>query len=104
MSTDTNLVKAIVARGRSIDIPFGEALLVGKRDDGRPLMRSPSRTFHAGEEVELPADEVASLMCAGYLVDPASPVLPAPVERVTKPGPAPQPYEGPGNALRRGVD
>lgn len=65
--------RAIVARGRSIDVPVpGKAIVVGTTEDNKPVTRVPTRKALPGEEVNLPADEVKALRKAGFLVDPAS--------------------------------
>lgn len=51
------MVKAVVARGRTV---FDAA---GKR-------------YLAGDEIELPASEVSRLQGRGFLVDPKAPVIP----------------------------
>lgn len=53
----SRLVKATVARGRTVHD------LDGKR-------------LRAGEEIELPAEDVARLRGTGFLVDPKAPVIP----------------------------
>ncbi len=66
------LIRAVVARGRSIDVPVsGNKVLAGYgKDDGKPVYRIPTRHHRAGDTIELPADEVKTLRAAGYLVDP----------------------------------
>jgi hypothetical protein len=69
--------KAIVARGRSIDVQVpGRAIVVGTTEDNKPVTRAPTRRAGPGEEIELPSDEVRTLRLAGFLVDPAN--LPPP--------------------------
>jgi hypothetical protein len=63
--------KAIVARGRSIDVPVsGEQITVGLTAEGKPISRMPFRHVTEGKEVELPIREIKSLRKTGYLVDP----------------------------------
>ena len=63
--------KAVVARGRSIDVPVpGKKVVVGTAEDGKPITRGPTRRAQPGETVELPIDEVRALRASGYLVDP----------------------------------
>ena len=63
-------VRATVARGRTIDIPEGEKIIVNHTPEGRPITRQATRSYGPGQEVELPAAEVISLRHRGYLVDP----------------------------------
>ena len=70
-------VKAIVARGRSVDVDDETRReIIGVQKDGTPMTRAPSRRYQAGEEIELPIDEVATLRKLGYLVDPDNPSPP----------------------------
>ena len=72
--------KAVVARGRSIDVPVpGKKIVVGTSEDNKPITRVPTRRAQPGEVVELPSDEVRTLRASGYLVDPDNappPVMP----------------------------
>lgn len=71
-------VKATVARGRSVDVPIqGKTIVVGTTEDGKPVTRVPTKHYIAGQEVELPLDEVRRLQASGYLVDPDN--VPPPV-------------------------
>ncbi|MCD0417277.1 hypothetical protein LOC51_08625 [Rubrivivax sp. JA1024] len=78
------MVKAIVARGRSIDVPLpsGEREQVGFVDGGngeaKPVFRAKCRKYREFEEVELPLDEVRRLQDSGYLIDPDN--LPPPTQ------------------------
>lgn len=68
---DIKTEKAIVARGRSIDVPIpGKKEFSGTNKDGDSFYRLPVRNVGPGQEVELPIEEVRSLRAAGYLVDP----------------------------------
>ncbi|NYH21390.1 hypothetical protein [Paraburkholderia bryophila] len=51
------MVKAVVARGRTVFDTLGKRHL-------------------AGEEIDLPAGEVSRLQARGFLVDPKEPVIP----------------------------
>lgn len=76
--TEVRKVKAIVARGRSVEVSVGRKI-VGQAGDGkdREAVYGPvTKVFTAGQEVELPVDEVARLRKIGYLVDPEIPPPP----------------------------
>ena len=68
--------RAVVARGRSVDIPIGALVTVGLTAEGKTVTRRPTKQFGPGNEVELPADEIKSLRKLGYLVDPEATVIP----------------------------
>ncbi len=57
MGAPTKLVKAIVARGRTVQDVDG-------------------KSHRAGEEVELPAPDIARLRSRGFLTDPDRPAIP----------------------------
>lgn len=82
--------KAIVARGRSVDVPLrGEPIVVGLTAEGKPVKRMPFQNVGPGKEVELPVDEIRTLRAAGYLVDPdnmAPPVGEGPQFGSSEPG------------------
>ncbi len=83
-------VRGIVARGRTIDVPDLNAprQTVGYTADGKAMTRSPSRTYLPGQEVELPAKEIASLRERGFLMDPDQTLPPlAEGPRFTETGP-----------------
>ena len=70
-SGGSRMVRATVANGRTVDVPDGDKRAVAKfGEDGKPIMRAVLKTYHPGQEVELPADEVKQLRAGGYLVDP----------------------------------
>jgi hypothetical protein len=80
--------KAIVARGRSIDIPVeGKRIQVGTTEDNRKVTRVPIRKAGPGEEVELPADEVRRLRASGFLIDPTNLAPPVGLPGVNGDGP-----------------
>jgi hypothetical protein len=64
-------MRAIVARGHSIDVPLhptaAEKLTFGV--EGRPSLRALTRRYTEGQEVELPVDEIAGLRARGIVVD-----------------------------------
>lgn len=62
--------RAIVARGRCVDVALAEQRAVCGSDQGRDVMRARQIRYGPGEEVELPASEVARLRGLGFLVDP----------------------------------
>ena len=63
--------RAIVARGRSIDVPDLERReTIGLNEDGAPITRAVTTTYVTGQEIELPADDVARLRSLGYLIYP----------------------------------
>lgn len=65
-------VRATVARGRSVDVPLaGKREVAGyDKETGKPMHRPVMKQFGPGQDVELPADEVATLRKSGHLVDP----------------------------------
>lgn len=70
--------KAVVARGRSIDVPVpGKTVVVGTDDNGRALSRAVTRHYVTGQEVELPLEEIKALRKSGYLVDPENAAPPS---------------------------
>jgi hypothetical protein len=70
-STKQKTARAVVARGRSIDVPTGgEPIAVGATPEGKPVSRGPVKQYGPGQEVELPIDEIKTLRGLGYLVDP----------------------------------
>ncbi len=63
--------KAMVARGRSIDVPVGgKGIVVGTTEGNQPVTRVPTKTYYSGQTVELPLEEIKTLRASGYLVDP----------------------------------
>jgi hypothetical protein len=69
------LVRAVVARGNTIEVPTGERYVAGYSGEGKdrePVYAQRCRSVGPGREVELPADEVARLTEAGSLVDPGA--------------------------------
>lgn len=56
MANDEKLLKAIVAKGRTVTV--GET------------------NFGPGKEISLPSDEIKKLTAGGFLVDPREPELP----------------------------
>lgn len=73
MELKTKTAKAVVARGRSVDVPVrGEQIIVGLTAEGKPVKRMPFQNVGPGKEVELPLDEIRTLRATGYLVDPAN--------------------------------
>ena len=68
----TKLVRATVARGHVIDVPDPGKKKVAGRDPetNKPVYRMDTRRYLPGQEVELPADEVALFRASGHLVDP----------------------------------
>lgn len=64
------LVRATVARGRSIDVPVGDKIACGTTAEGKPVTRLRTKVFLPNSEVELPEAEVIALRKAGFLVDP----------------------------------
>ena len=75
----TGKLRATVARGRTVYIPDPERKVFRGRtpDTGVEVYGQALAEFGPGQEVELPADEVASLRGLGYLIDPDK-VAPAP--------------------------
>lgn len=67
---DEQLVSATVARGRTVHVPTGEKITIGKDNDGKLITRMQHRAAGPGETVKLPADEVKRLRQHGFLVDP----------------------------------
>ncbi|HLH95018.1 MAG TPA: hypothetical protein VKW08_07860 [Xanthobacteraceae bacterium] len=71
------LVRATVARGRSILVPGAKKRVVGYAPaDGKPIEVAELLSYGPGQEVELPADEVARLRVSGHLVDPHAAAVP----------------------------
>jgi hypothetical protein len=73
--------KAIVARGRCIDVPHAtQRETVGFGADGKPIKRAVTKQFVAGDEVELPVDDIARLRMLGYLIYPDQSAPPIAIE------------------------
>lgn len=65
------IARGVVARGRTVDIPdTTRRQVIGHTPEGKPIHRSPVRSFGPGNEIELPAQEIATLRERGFLVDP----------------------------------
>jgi hypothetical protein len=66
------LARGIVARGRTIDVPDLNApkQIAGYTLEGKPQGKLATRSYGPGQEVELPAAEIASLRKRGFLTDP----------------------------------
>jgi hypothetical protein len=70
-TTSQQTATAVVARGRSIDVPHStKRETLGLHEDGKLITRAVTQQFIAGEEVELLVDEIAGLRALGYLVNP----------------------------------
>ena len=69
------LAKGIVAKGRTVTVPSDQKRVAGYTTEGKPVHQVVERRAAPGEEVELPAAEIAYLREAGFLVDPAAPVV-----------------------------
>jgi hypothetical protein len=72
----SSTVRAIVARGRTIDVPTGQRKLAGLTNEGKEVFRQAVKTFGPGQTVDLPRDEAKSLRNLGYLVDPDAVAIP----------------------------
>ena len=71
------LARGIVARGHSIDVPdLTKRAIVSHSPEGKPIYRAPSTHFLPGQEVELPASEIAHLRERGFIVDPNLAAIP----------------------------
>ena len=68
------LAKGIVAKGRTVEVPSNQRRIAGYTADSKPVYRATQRIANPGDEVELPAEELAYLRAAGFLVDPDAPV------------------------------
>jgi hypothetical protein len=66
----SKMIRATVARGRTVVLPTEQKTVSGYMEDGKPAYRLLTREFGPGTEVELPAEEIAELRKQGYLVDP----------------------------------
>lgn len=66
------LARGTVARGRTVDVADTDkpAQIYGYTPDGKPMTRHPQKSIGPGNEIELPAEEIAHLRTAGYLIDP----------------------------------
>jgi hypothetical protein len=75
IQTKTKLVRATVARGRTVDVPIpGSRYQIGLTksfDNPKPVFNQRCRQYGPGSVIELPADEAERLRALGYLVDPA---------------------------------
>ncbi|MCJ2067758.1 hypothetical protein MKK75_02875 [Methylobacterium sp. J-030] len=69
------LAKGIVAKGRTVTVPSDERRIAGYTAEGKPVYQTVQRVAAPGEEVELPAAEIAHLRLAGFLVDPDAPAV-----------------------------
>src|ERR1700688_3294264 len=72
------LIKATVARGRSVLVASGESKVIGHGKDGIRGHRPGAVRRWPGDEITMPADEVKRLQASGYLVDPDKIVPPMP--------------------------
>jgi hypothetical protein len=80
---DEKLVKATVARGRSIVVGQGRKVLGFDKDTGKEIFGPTAfLTFNENQEIELTASDVAFQRARGYLVDPDS-TVPLPPEGPT---------------------
>lgn len=70
--TIEKFARGVVARGRSIDVPDLNApkQIAGYTAEGKAQSKLATRTYGPGQEVELPAAEIASLRKRGFLTDP----------------------------------
>jgi hypothetical protein len=76
------MVRATVAQGRTVAIPHPTAKkAVGTTPEGKGIYMAELMHFGPGQEVELPADEVARLRSTGHLFDPDRKVFPLATER-----------------------
>ena len=64
------LVRATVARGRTVWITTDIKRTAGHDAENKPVTRALVRPYAPGMEVELPHDEVVRLRKEGFLVDP----------------------------------
>jgi hypothetical protein len=64
------MLRGTVARGRTVEIPQGEKVVVAHSPEGRPITRSPVKSYGPGSEVELPAKELMTLRASGFIIDP----------------------------------
>ena len=66
------VIRCIVARGHSVEVPFGPKVQVGftPSPDSKPVFAQKCRTFGPNQELELPQSEVTRLRKLGFLVDP----------------------------------
>jgi hypothetical protein len=72
------LVKATVARGRSIMVGVGKKLAGFDRDTQKEIWVPICEYRIEGQEVELPESDVIRMRATGFLVDPAAPAPLAP--------------------------
>ena len=70
------LVRATVARGRSIEVPTTTKRVVGTTAEGTKITTRVCQVFGPDVEVELPEDDVIFLRATGYLLDPKTPLAP----------------------------
>jgi hypothetical protein len=64
------MLRATVARGRSIEVPTEERFQTGYDKDGKPAHALKCVTYVEGQELDLPEDEVVRLRGLGFLTDP----------------------------------
>lgn len=62
--------RAIVAKGRSLEIPHPTDKRGLRYGDNGPILLAATIRMTEGQEVELPVDEIATLRKSGHLVDP----------------------------------
>lgn len=73
------MVRAIVAKGRSLDIGHPtDKKIIGIDANGAPRTMAVITKANEGDVVDLPSSEVALLVRAGFLLDPT--VTPPPVD------------------------
>jgi hypothetical protein len=72
----SGMLRGTVARGRTVEIPHGEKVVVNHTPEGRPIMRAPTKSFGPGAEVELPEKELLTLRVRGFIIDPNAFVAP----------------------------
>jgi hypothetical protein len=83
---EVRLEEAIVARGRSLDIPNPQKkFIAGYTQEGKVIEAFEVFHHREGARVKVPVDEVAGLRASGYLFDPdAVPMAPAEGPRFTE--------------------
>lgn len=67
----TKTVRAIVARGRTVDAPHPTEKIGRLNADGEAVIVAAVKTYGPGEEIELSAADAAWLRSTGHLVDPS---------------------------------
>ena len=83
--TTEKMVKAIVARGRSLYFGEGRRVLGFDKDTNQEIFGPATwRYVLPGETVELPASEVERMRALGYLVDPSKVAPPEEGPRIVR--------------------